>query len=169
MRHFQLPHCGTSGSGTGWGLDLAALESYWMNNLLTCLSGGSLAPFVGDTLGAKAFSPLTVVYVHEMITQVQQIVRGFSLDKDSFSLSEIDQAGPGGNFLLAPSTLERFRQAYYTSPFNLRWSMEKWQSQGSPSSFDLLRGYTQYLLSQVPFPPDHDYLLQRGQALIRLG
>jgi trimethylamine--corrinoid protein Co-methyltransferase len=31
MAHYNLPHCGSSGSGTGWGMDLVAADSYWMN------------------------------------------------------------------------------------------------------------------------------------------
>ncbi|HLF75207.1 MAG TPA: trimethylamine methyltransferase family protein, partial [Anaerolineales bacterium] len=59
MEHYSIPHCGTSGSGTGWGMDLLAAETYWMNTLTFALTKGGLAPFVGDTLGSKAISPLT--------------------------------------------------------------------------------------------------------------
>ncbi|RPJ23400.1 MAG: hypothetical protein EHM33_21060, partial [Chloroflexi bacterium] len=31
MEFYGVPHCGTSGSGTGWGMDLLAAETYWMN------------------------------------------------------------------------------------------------------------------------------------------
>jgi trimethylamine--corrinoid protein Co-methyltransferase len=34
MAHYGVPHCGTSGSGTGWGMDLLAAETYWMNTLM---------------------------------------------------------------------------------------------------------------------------------------
>jgi len=62
MAHYHLPHCGTSGSGTGWGPDLLAADTYWMNQLTSCIGKVGLAPFVGDTLGSKAFSPVNVVY-----------------------------------------------------------------------------------------------------------
>ncbi len=167
MAHFGLPHCGTSGSGTGWGPDFQSWESYWLNHLVACLSGSSLSPFVGDTLGAKAFSPVTLVYVNEIITQARRFARGFSLDEAAFALDEIDQAGPGGDFLLAPSTLASFRHAYYRSPFLSRWSLEKWQAQGSPSAMSLLRQHTLQLLSTLPVPPDHALLMARGEAFIR--
>ena len=67
MAHYKLPHCGTSGSGTGWGMDLIADETYWVNILTYVLSKGGLAPFVGDSLGSKAISPTTIVHVHEII------------------------------------------------------------------------------------------------------
>jgi trimethylamine---corrinoid protein Co-methyltransferase len=166
MAHFGLPHCGTSGSGTGWGPDFQSWESYWLNHLVTCLSGSSLAPFVGDTLGAKAFSPVTLVYVNEIINQAKRFAQGFPLDEAAFVLDEIAQAGPGGDFLLAPSTLASFRHAYYRSPFLARWSMEKWQAQGSPSALALLRQYTRQLLADLPVPADHAALMAQGEAWI---
>ena len=44
MAHYKLPHCGTSGSGTGWGMDLISADTYWMNTLTFALTKGGLAP-----------------------------------------------------------------------------------------------------------------------------
>jgi trimethylamine--corrinoid protein Co-methyltransferase len=167
MAYFGLPHCGTSGSGTGWGPDFQAWESYWLNHLVACLSRGSLVPFVGDTLGAKAFSPVSLVYVHEIIGQARRFASGFALDETAFALEEVAQAGPGGDFLLAPSTLAGMRQGYYRSPFLSRWSLEKWQAQGCPPAMQLLREHTRRLLDDLPAPPDYAELMQRGEAFIR--
>ncbi|MEW5872619.1 MAG: trimethylamine methyltransferase family protein [Chloroflexota bacterium] len=167
MQHYHLPHCGTSGSGAGWGPDLLAAETYWMNHLTACLSGGSLAPFVGDTLGSKAFSPTNVVYVHEIISQALRFSQGFPLDEAALGLEEIDQTGPAGDFLLSPSTLANFRQAYYSSPIFPRWSLEKWQAQGSPAAIQVLREYTRQVLQSLPIPEDHSDLIARGEAFIQ--
>ena len=167
MRHYNLPHCGTSGSGTGWGPDLLAAETYWMNHLITCLAGGGLAPFIGDTLNSKAFSPVTVVYAHEIISQALHIANGFSLDEASAALEEISQIGPGGSFLGARSTLSRYRNAYYSSPVFTRYSLEKWQVLGQPSAECVLREYTCRLLEELTPPGDQAVLLARGEAFIR--
>ncbi len=167
MAHYQLPHCGTSGSGTGWGPDLLAADSYWMNQLTSCIGKVGLAPFVGDTLTSKAFSPVNAVYVHEVIDQALRFAAGFDLGAGSVGLSEIDHVGPGGSFLTAPQTVKRFRTAYYTSPIWPRWSMEKWRDEGSPHADDLLRRYTVDLLDSLYAPDDHDDLIERGEALIQ--
>ena len=65
MAHYGLPHAGTSGSGIGWGADLAAAGLLWMNHLTSLLGRSGLAPFVGGNLGSKAFSPAMAVYSHE--------------------------------------------------------------------------------------------------------
>ncbi len=167
MAHYQLPHCGTSGSGTGWGPDLLSAETYWMNHLTASLTKGGLSPFVGDTLTSKAFSAANAVYVHEIIRQALMYAEGFQLDEATACLEEIHQVGPGGHFLETATTLKNYRKAYYTSPIFPRWSMEKWMDQGQPKAIDLLRQYTRQLLSELKAPEDHDELINKGEEFIR--
>ena len=167
MAHYHLPHCGTSGSGTGWGPDLLAADTYWMNHVTSCMGKVGLAPFVGDTLGSKAFSPVNTVYVHEVIAQALRLAGGFLLDDASVAVDEIAEVGPGGHFLLSGLTLQWYRSAYYTSPIFRRWSLEKWQAQGCPRAIDLLRRYTCQLLEGLPAPEDHADLMARGEAFIK--
>lgn len=166
MDHYRLPHCGTSGSGNGWGPDLPAAEMQWMNHLLAVIGKVGLAPFVGDTLNSKAISPVGVVYGHEIIAQALRFAEGFRLEEETLALDEIAQTGPGGNFLMAHHTLKGYRDGYYTSPFFPRWSMERWQESGRPRAEDMLRRYTADLLTRLPMPDDHDDLLRRGEAFI---
>ena len=166
MAYYGLPHTGTSGSGTGWGMDLIAADTYWLNALTFSLSKGGLAPFIGDTLGSKAISPLTLVHVHEIIDQARRFAAGFHLDDAHAVLAEIDEVRPGGHFLTTPSTLERYKDGYYTSPLYPHWSMETWQLEGQPAADSLLRRRTVELLRDAPAPPDYDELLDRGQTFI---
>ncbi len=167
MAHYHLPHCGTSGSGTGWGADLIAADTYWMNTLSYALVKGGLAPFVGDTLTSKAISPCTLVYVHEVIEQALRLAQGFQLDETQAVLDEIAKAGPGGSFLGAPSTRRNFRTGYYPSPVFPRLTMEKWQAQGSPNAQQVLREKTLELLESAPAPEDYEALTKKGEAFIR--
>ena len=166
MAYYHLPHCGTSGSGTGWGADLIAADTYWMNSLTYCMTHGGLAPFVGDTLASKVFSPKTVVYVHEVIDQSRRLAGGFELDDEHAVLGEIDRIGPGGNFLSAPSTLKGYRSGYYPSPVFARWSMEKWQAAGRPAADQVLGEYTAELIAKSSAPEDHADLMAKGEEFI---
>ena len=166
MAHYGLPHTGTSGSGTGWGMDLIAADTYWLNALSFSMTKGGLAPFIGDTLGSKAISPLTIVHVHEIIDQARRFADGFQLDDAHAVLAEIHEAGPGGHFLTTPSTLERYKTGYYTSPLYPHWSMETWLLEQQPAAQQVLRQRTAALLRDAPAPADHDELLARGQAFI---
>ena len=167
MAHYGIPHCGTSGSGTGWGMDLLAAETYWLNTLMFTLTKGGIAPFVGDTLGSKAISPLTFIYCHEIIDQALRFAGGFQLDDANVGLDEIHKVGPGKGFVSAPTTLKRYKNGYYVSPIFPRWSMEKWIEAGQPHAQKRLREYAIEFLKDLPIPEDHDELIRKGEEFIQ--
>jgi trimethylamine--corrinoid protein Co-methyltransferase len=166
MAHYGIPHCGTSGSGTGWGMDLLAAETYWMNTLMFTLTKGGIAPFVGDTLGSKAISPLTFIYCHEIIDQALRFAEGFQLDDANVGLDEIHKVGPGRGYVSAPTTLKRYKNGYYVSPIFPRWSMEKWIEAGQPHVQKRLREYSIEFLKDLPVPEDHEELVRKGEEYI---
>jgi trimethylamine--corrinoid protein Co-methyltransferase len=166
MAHYCLPHAGTSGSGMGWGADLIAAGHQWTNHLVTCTGKVGLAPFVGDNLGSKAFSPTVIVYADEIIGQARLLTQGFVLDAASAALDEIAQVGPGGSFLTSGLTLKLFRRAYYRSRIFPALTLEEWQARGCPRADDLLRSYTRRLIDGLKPPDDHADLMARGEAFI---
>jgi trimethylamine--corrinoid protein Co-methyltransferase len=166
MESYGLPHCGTSGSGMGWGGDLIAGGNQWSNHLLSCLGKVGLAPFVGDTLGSTTVSPTIIVYADEVIAQARRLAAGFSIDEASTALNDIAEVGPAGNFLMAPSTLENFRTAYFESAVFPNLTVEDWIQQGSPRADDRLRNHTKQLLESLEAPEDHDDLIGRGEEYI---
>jgi len=167
MAHYGIPHCSTSGSGTGWGMDLIAADTYWMNTLALLLSKGGLAPFIGDTLGSKSISPLTIVHAHEIIDQALRFADGFQLDDPNAALDEILKVGPGGSFLTQPSTMKNYKNGYYVSRVYPRHTMEKWQEAGQPAAHQVLRDKTRDLLASAPAPDDHDELMAKGEEFIK--
>jgi trimethylamine--corrinoid protein Co-methyltransferase len=167
MAHYGVPHCGTSGSGGGWGADLLAADGFWLNHLTACIGTVGLMPFVGGNFDSLAFSPAAAVYADQIICQARRFAEGFTLDPAAAGLAEIDQVGPGGNFLTAELTLRHFREADFRSPIFPRLSLEAWKAQGSPKAGDLLRARTVDLLAHARPPDDHLALLTWGEALIR--
>jgi trimethylamine--corrinoid protein Co-methyltransferase len=167
MAFYGLPHCGTSGSGVGWGPGPITGGHQWMNHLTSCMGKIGLAPFVGDILASKVFSPAVVVYANEVIAQARRVAQGFILDDASVALEEIAQVGPGGSFLTSETTLKLFRQAYYVSDIFANLSLEDWQAQGRPQAADVLRRYTRQLMDELDPPEDHADLMGRGEAFIR--
>lgn len=167
MAHYDLPHCGTSGSGLGWGVDIIAAGHQWMNHLLSCMGKVGLAPFVGDTLGSLAYSPATAVYANEVIQQARLFAQGFALDDNSVRLDELSKAGPGGDFLTSQQTLKLFRRAHFRSDILPNMVLEDWQAQGSPRASEVLGRHTSQLLAEVPPPEDHAELMDRGEAFIK--
>ncbi len=166
MAHYQLPHAGTSGSGMGWGADLIAAGHQWFNHLTTCLGPVGLAPFVGDTLGSKVFSPSVVVLADEIIAQARRLADGFALDWSRVGLQEILTVGPGGSFLTCPSTLQQMRTAAFQSALFPNLTLESWQTAGKPSAETRLRQRTVELLENLVAPPDHRALMEAGSRWI---
>ncbi|MCE9647542.1 MAG: trimethylamine methyltransferase family protein [Chloroflexi bacterium] len=167
MKYYGIPHCSTSGSGSGWGMDLIAADTYWMNTFSLLLSNGHLAPFVGDSHGSKSISPTTFVHVHEIIDQALRFQNGFQLDDPNSALDEIARVGPGRNFLNQPSTMRNYKKGYYVSRVYPHYSMEKWQDAGAPAARKVLREKTQDLMASAPVPDDHDELISRGEEYIK--
>ena len=166
MAHYRLPHCGTSGSGMGWGADLIAGGHQWANHLTSCLGKIGLAPFVGDNLDSKAFSPTIIVYADDVIAQSRRLAQGFTFDDASIALHEIEKAGPGGDFLISDLTLRLFRQAYFRSSIWPKLTLEEWREKGQPQAEHLLRRHTLQLMEEATPPSDHEELMFRGEAYI---
>jgi trimethylamine--corrinoid protein Co-methyltransferase len=167
MAYYNLPHCGTSGSGTGWGMDLIAADTYWMSILTFSLTKGGLAPFVGDSLGSKVISPTTIVHVHEIIDQALRFADDFQLDDAQAALDEIAKVGSGGSFLSSPSMLKNYKKGYYVSDAYPRWSMERWQAEGQPEARQVLREKTCVLLADLSASDDYEELVGRGSEFIK--
>ncbi len=167
LRHYNLPHSGTSGSGNGWMGDLIDFENYWFNHLVMFAGQAGLAPFVGDTLRSKVFSPINIVYGDEIIEKALAFNQGLRLDEDSLGFGEISAQGPGGDFLSTPLTLKHFRHAYTVSDIFPQYSMEKWQEAGQPSPQDVLKTYTADLLASLSATEDYQALLTKGEAFIK--
>ena len=108
MAHYQVPHCGTSGSTTGWGPDIIATEELMMNHLTSLMGKVGLVPFVGSLHDGKVFSPENMFHAHEIISKAIRFSSGLSLDESDSDLDEIQNMGPGGNFLAADRALQLF-------------------------------------------------------------
>ena len=166
MAFYELPHCGTSGNGNGWGADLFAGDLLWMNHLTSCLAKVGMAPFVGGSFYSKVFSPAVVVYANEVIRKVRLVEQGFSLKDGPDILDEIKSVGPGGNFLSTESTIKNCRKLPRDNVIWPHLSLEKWQNQGCPKADEFLRNYTTQLMENMVQPEDHDELIEKGERFI---
>jgi trimethylamine--corrinoid protein Co-methyltransferase len=167
LAYYELPHSGTSGSGPGWGPDLSAGGTLWMNHFTSCLGKVGLAPFVGGNFDSLAFSPAFVVYSDEVIRQARFFNQGFQISDASVALSEIESIGPGGNFLISDLTVALCREINFNSSIWPNLTLEEWQTKGSPQADKLLRSHTRRLLDDLPVPEDHADIIARGESFIR--
>ncbi len=67
----------------------------------------------------------------EMLDMVGRLLEGLPVDDPSLALDVIHRVGPGGMFLDAPHTLERYRDIFFTPHLSRREGFEQWRAAGS--------------------------------------
>ena len=167
MAHYHLPHCGTSGSGNGWGADLISAACMDINQFTACLGAPGLVPFVGGSFDSLVFSPELTVYADDVIETSRAFNRGFSIADEAVGLDEAAQLGPGGNYLLSPLTGKHFRESSFTSRIWAYQSLEKWKDRGQVSAREILKQKT---LDLMAFPEravaDREMILEKGKEFM---
>lgn len=167
MKHYHLPHAGTSGSGTGWGADLIESGTLWLNHLTSILGQAELVPFIGGVHGSMAFSPASVVHSHDIIGRANHFAKGFQLTDETVGFNEIMEAGPGGSFGSSDLTLELHKTAHYKSDLYPTLSLATWQSNNRPNATHHLRETTRDIMASAQPPQDHDDWIGHGEQFIK--
>ena len=167
MTSYKIPHCGTSGSGNGWGADLLASTTLCINHFTSCLGKASMIPFVGGSFDSLVFSPELVVYSDDVIHQSRLFASGFSLDDDAVGFSDISSVGPGGNFLLSDLTAKYFRGSQFSSTIWPFLTLDKWKGKGEPTAEKILKDKTIELLKNPAGPEDKDEIISKGEAFLK--
>lgn len=168
MSFYKIPHCGTSGSGNGWGADLSASGDLWLNHLSSCIGKIGCAPFVGGNFDSMVFSPQVAVLSDHIIEVAKQFANGFSLNDEQVSLSEIDQVGHGGNYLTSAQTLASLSEASSeTPPIWPSLNLESWRAQNMPKAGKFLIDYTRDLYARAMRASDQNSeIIQMGEDYI---
>ncbi|WP_299976691.1 trimethylamine methyltransferase family protein [Desulfobacula sp.] len=166
MVSYNIPHCGTSGSGNGWGADLLAGTTLCMNHFSSCLGSAGMVPFVGGNFDSLVFSPELVVYADDVICQSRKFASGFSLEDEKIGFSDIENIGPGGNFLMSDLTTKLFRDSQFSSKIWPFLTLDKWRGQNQPTAEKILRDRTCELLNNPATPEDKDEIISKGEAFL---
>jgi trimethylamine--corrinoid protein Co-methyltransferase len=163
---YRIPHCGTSGSGNGWGADLLASTTMCLNHVTSCVGAAGMVPFVGGSFDSLVFSPELVVFADDLISQSRRFAAGFSLTDEAVALSEIADIGPAGDFLVSNLTGQHFRGSQFSSTIWPLLSLEKWQEEGEPAPDKVLQEKTRELLRHPVAPDDSQDLLSQGEDFL---
>ncbi|MBC8438957.1 MAG: trimethylamine methyltransferase family protein [Deltaproteobacteria bacterium] len=166
MTFYKIPHCGTSGSGNGWGADLLASTTLCINHFTSCLGKAGMIPFVGGSFDSLVFSPEFVVYSDDVIHQSRLFGSGFSLDDDAVGFSDISSVGPGGNFLLSDLTGKYFKDSLFSSTIWPFLTLDKWRGKGEPTAEKILKDKTIELLNNPAAPEDKDEIISKGESFL---
>ncbi|MCP4024072.1 MAG: hypothetical protein GY729_19680 [Desulfobacteraceae bacterium] len=166
MASYKIPHCGTSGSGNGWGADLLAGTTLCINHFTSITGAAGMVPFVGGSFDSLVFSPEMVVYADDLIHQSRSFMAGFSLEDESVGFDDIEAIGPGGNFMMSGLTMKYFRDSQFSSTIWPFLTLDKWNEKGQPKASRLLKEKTCDLLNNLTRPQDKEEILSKGESFI---
>ncbi len=117
--------------------------------LAIAASGSGLVHDCGGWLDHGSIaSPENLVMVNEIVSMVLQFMKGLPTNAETLSVDLIDQIGPGGNYLLHPSTRKICRDMFIPKLFDRSMS----EKPGQAKFEERLRALTLELMSHQPEP-----------------
>ncbi len=145
---YRLPFYATGGMTDSKTLDAQSGYESASTALLCALAG---ANFIHDAAGLMEFA-MTVCYEkyvidNEILGMVMRSVDGIRVDEDTLAFDLIKKAGPGGNFVAARHTRHFMRSEHYQPTLSDRDSREKWEADGSKTTWERASEKVKELLS----------------------
>ena len=145
-QHYHLPFFGTAGCSDAKFHDdpQAAIEATF-SCLSSVLSGADLVHDIGLLDHSAVISPNYLVLVDEILSMINQYMRGILVNDETLALDLIDRVGPGGHYLEEAHTMRHFRDVWYSKLFD-RTNYDAWLKQGSIQFMERLREKTRKLM-----------------------
>ncbi|MGD8492003.1 MAG: trimethylamine methyltransferase family protein [Desulfobacterales bacterium] len=151
-QHYHLPFFGTAGcSDAKFPDDPQAVVEGTVSCLNSALSGANLVHDHGFLDHSALISPHYLVLIDEVLSMVNQYMRGIPVNAETLALDVIDRVGPGGHFLEEEHTMRHFRNVWYSDLFD-RSNYDKWRQQGSVRFAERLREKTRKLMEHPAEP-----------------
>jgi trimethylamine--corrinoid protein Co-methyltransferase len=148
---YKLPCFGTAGCSDAKLPDAQAAAESTFSLQTSIFSGANLVHDCGLLDHGSLVSPACMVLVHEILSMINQYVRGIRVDEDSLAVDVIDRIGPGGHFLADDHTFEHFSEVWYSKLFD-RSNYQHWLKDGGRRFDERLRQLTFETLQHQPEP-----------------
>lgn len=129
-RWYGLPTWGYAGNSDAKVMDEQAALEAMFSVMMAQLSGANLVHDVGYMESGLATCFELIVLTDELIAMTDRFMAGFEVSDGSLILDEIDEVGPGGNYLATGQTLARFREFWYPMLLDRR-NYERWLDDGA--------------------------------------
>src|SRR3954453_10747521 len=130
-RSFGLPWRSGGGLNSSQTVDAQAAYESLMTMLPTFLAGANFVMHSAGWLEAGLVSCYEKFIVDiEIPRQLRHEFTPLEIDEDSLAFGAHEEVGPGGHFLGAMHTLERFRECFYRPLLSSTENFERWQSKG---------------------------------------
>jgi trimethylamine--corrinoid protein Co-methyltransferase len=130
-RSFGLPWRSGGGLNSSQTVDAQAAYESLMTMLPTFLAGANFVMHSAGWLEAGLVSCYEKFIVDiEILRQLRHEFTPLEIDEASLAFGAHEEVGPGGHFLGAMHTLERFRECFYRPLLSSTENFERWQKRG---------------------------------------
>ena len=150
-QYLKLPYFGTAGCSDAKLPDSQAAAEATLSCQSAALSGANLIHDCGLLDHGSLASPTYMVLVNEVLSMINQFVRGIVVDEDTLAVDVIHSVGPGGHFMEEDHTLKYFREVWYSNLFD-RSNYQSWLEQGGRRFEERLREMSQLKMDHQPRP-----------------
>ena len=153
-RSFGLPWRSGGGLNSSQTVDAQAAYESLMTMLPTFLAGANFVMHSAGWLEAGLVSCYEKFIVDiELLRMLKHEFTPLEIDEASLAFGAHEEVGPGGHFLGAAHTLERFRECFYRPLLTSTENFERWKSKGGLDTTARAEGIWQRTLEEYEQPP----------------
>ncbi len=155
-RWYGLPTWGYAGCSDAKVMDEQAALEAMLSVLMAKLSGANLIHDVGYMESGLTTSFEMIVLTDELVAMTDHLMKGIEVSDATLMVDELDEVGPGGNFLATRATLKRFREFWFPSLLDRR-TRPQWLEAGATTLGQRLAAKVRDILRDhqpKPLPPD---------------
>ncbi|MCK5802791.1 MAG: trimethylamine methyltransferase family protein [Lentisphaeria bacterium] len=147
-KRYGLPTWSTAGCSDSKIVDEQSAIDASLMTLCAALSGANLVHDAGYLESGLTSSPEMLVIASEIIRIVGRTVEGLDTSATALGVEAIAEVGPGGNFLVAPHTLEHFREELFEPGLLDYHPVTGWKAKGATSLLERARAKVAEILAQ---------------------
>jgi len=133
---YNLPIYASAGVTEAKKSDIQAGCEKTLSNLLVAMAGADCIHLSAGILDSgNTISYAQYVIDNEIIGMVQRVLSGIKVDQDTLALGAIQEAGPGGNYVVQDHTVKHMLDEFFYPALCVRSNFDIWEAQGCPDMF----------------------------------
>jgi len=103
------------------------------SNLMVAMAGADCILLAAGMLDSgNSISYEQYAIDNEIIGMVYRVLSGIRVNKDTLSLDVIEQAGPGGNYVMEEHTVDHMMEEFFYPGLSVRCNFDIWEERGHP-------------------------------------
>ena len=169
---FPMPSAGSTGPASLYSDTAVANAESLMEKVFSALplvlSGVDVINGTGEIDTSQLLVLEQIVVDHEIACMCKRFKDGIDVSDAKDRMNDIVQVGPGGHFLMQPSTVKACRSdEFYTPALSDRNTFDRWEALGSPTLYGNARKRVEEILAGPLKNPLPDDVLGKLEDIVR--